>query len=80
MTRARKRDEPGEMSETNSSPGKGEQPHRVRLPGFITGDEIGLGDVVKRTSSYLGIKPCGGCERRAAKLNRWLAFTGRRSR
>ena len=43
-------------------------PHRVRLPGFITEEEIGLGDVVKRTTSYFGIKPCGGCERRAARL------------
>jgi hypothetical protein len=51
--------------------------HRVRLPGFITDDEIGLGDVVKRTTSYFGVKPCGGCERRAAALNRWLAFTPR---
>jgi hypothetical protein len=55
-------------------------PHRVRLPGFITGEEIGLGDVIKRTTSYLGIKPCGGCERRAAALNRWLTFTNRRSK
>ena len=51
--------------------------HRVRLPGFITDEEIGLGDVIKRTSAYLRIKPCGGCERRAAALDRWLAFTHR---
>jgi hypothetical protein len=51
--------------------------HRVRLPGFITDEEIGLGDVIKRTTSYFGIKPCGGCERRAVTLNRWLAFTHR---
>ena len=53
--------------------------HRVRLPGFITDEEIGLGDVIKRTTSYFGIQPCGGCERRAAVLNRWLVFTNRRS-
>jgi hypothetical protein len=23
-----------------------------------------------------GIKACGGCERRAATLNRWFVFTG----
>ncbi|HKX52798.1 MAG TPA: hypothetical protein VJM47_03260 [Nitrosospira sp.] len=51
--------------------------HRVRLPGFITDEEIGLGDVIKRTNAYLGIKPCRGCEQRAAALNRWLAFTPR---
>ena len=53
---------------------------RVRLPGFIADEEIGLGDVVKRTTSYFGIQPCGGCERRAAALNRWLTFTGRHSK
>ena len=67
--------------DANSAPDKnGQQPHRVHLPGFITGDEIGLGDVIKRTTSYLGIQSCGGCERRATKLNRWLVFTPRRSR
>lgn len=53
------------------------QPHRVHLPGFITDEEIGLGDVIKRATSYIGIKPCGGCQRRAAALNRWLVFTKR---
>lgn len=54
--------------------------HRVRLPGFLVEEEIGLGDVVKRTTSYFGIKPCGGCEQRAAALNRWIVFTKGRSR
>ena len=49
-------------------------PHRVRLPGFITEEEIGLGEAIKRATSYLGIRPCGGCERRAAALNRWMVF------
>lgn len=56
------------------------QPYRVRLPGFITEEEIGLGDVIKRTTSAFGIRPCGGCERRAAMMNRWLVFSGRRGR
>lgn len=55
------------------------QPLRVRLPGFITDDEIGLGDVIKRATSLVGIRPCGGCGRRAARLNRWLVFDGRRA-
>ncbi len=50
-------------------------PHRVRLPGFVIDEDIGLGDVIKRATSYFGIKPCGGCERRAAALNRWMIFT-----
>jgi hypothetical protein len=55
-------------------------PHRVRLPGFITDEEIGLGDVIKRATSYLGIKPCGGCEHRAALLNHWIVFTNKQPR
>ena len=50
-------------------------PRKVRLPGFITGDEVGLGDVVQRVTYAMGIRPCGGCERRAAAMNRWMVFT-----
>ena len=48
--------------------------HHVRLPGFLVDDEIGLGDVIKRATSLMGVRPCGGCERRAAALNRWMVF------
>jgi hypothetical protein len=51
------------------------QPHRVRLPGFLVEEEIGLGDAIKRMTYAMGIRPCGGCERRAAALNRWMTFT-----
>lgn len=57
----------------------GSEPYRVRLPGFIA-EEAGLGDVIKRATSAVGIKPCGGCQRRAAALNRWLTFSGWRQR
>jgi hypothetical protein len=50
----------------------------VRLPGIISEEGVGLGDVVKHVTSKVGIKPCGGCERRAAALNRLLVFSGRR--
>jgi hypothetical protein len=53
----------------------GPHPYSVRLPGFINEDEIGLGDVVKRVTYAAGIKPCDGCQRRAAVLNRWMVFT-----
>lgn len=49
--------------------------HRVRLPGFLIEEEIGLGDVIKRVTYAMGIQPCGGCEKRAAALNRWMHFT-----
>lgn len=55
-------------------------PRRVRLPGFITDEEIGLGDVIKRATSYFGIQPCGGCEQRAAALNRRMVFSNRQSK
>jgi hypothetical protein len=54
------------------------QPHRVRLPGFVGDDEIGLGDAVKRAATYFGARPCGGCEQRRAALNRWMTFGGPR--
>jgi hypothetical protein len=53
-------------------------PHRVRLPGFHADNEVGLGDLVKRATSLAGIRPCGPCSQRAATLNRWMVFSGRR--
>jgi len=67
-----------ETEEDARSDETGHTPLRVRLPGFITDEEVGLGDVIKRATSYLGIQPCGGCERRAATLNRRVTFTNRR--
>lgn len=55
------------------------QPHRLRLPGFVADEEIGLGDAIKRAASYFGAQPCGGCEQRRVALNNWLTFgNGRR--
>jgi hypothetical protein len=54
------------------------QPYRVRLPAFISDEEIGLGDVIKRGTSAVGVRPCDDCARRAAMLNRWMVFSGRR--
>jgi len=51
------------------------QSHRVRLPGFLIEEEIGLGDLIKKTTYAIGIKPCSGCERRAEALNRWMRIT-----
>ncbi|MCW5880378.1 MAG: hypothetical protein KIS91_05525 [Anaerolineae bacterium] len=72
------------MSEeqTNSLPDREAepQPHHIRLPGFILDEDIGLGDVIKRTTTALGIPPCDDCARRAAALNRWLVFSRPRSK
>ncbi|MDT0344514.1 hypothetical protein [Streptomyces litchfieldiae] len=58
----------------------GREPRRVRIPGFVSDEDIGLGDLVKRATHRMGIKPCGVCEERARALNRRIAFTGRRGR
>jgi hypothetical protein len=56
-------------------PPRSREAHKVRLPSFLIEEEIGLGDVIKRATSYVGIKPCGGCEKRSAVLNRWMTFS-----
>ena len=61
---------------TDSEP-KSKPPHRIRLPGFVTDEDIGLGDAIKHVTYAFGIRPCGGCERRAAALNRRFVFTRR---
>jgi len=66
--------EPAEQSRPES------QPHRVRLPGFVSDQDIGFGDVIKRATSAIGIRPCGGCEQRAAWLNRRIAISPWRRR
>ena len=69
------------MNENDGNNLERERPaHRVRLPGFISDEDIGLGDVVKRMTYAVGIRPCGGCEQRAAMLNRWLVFSPRRGK
>jgi len=67
MTKNRRRKQPKDGSQLAT--------HKVRLPGFVTEHEVGLGDAIKRATSYFGLKPCGGCNRRAAALNRWMVFT-----
>lgn len=55
-------------------------PRRMRLPGFLVEEEIGLGDVIKHATSRVGIRPCGGCQRRADALNRRFVVAPRTSR
>jgi hypothetical protein len=70
----------GDTPQATASGTKERQPYRVRLPGFVSDEDIGLGDAVTRATSLFGIKPCEGCKRRAAALNRWMVFSGRHSR
>jgi hypothetical protein len=63
------------MNKDKSQSTAKDEPYRVRLPGFISDEQVGLGDAIKRMTYAVGIKPCGGCESRAAALNRWMVFT-----
>ena len=36
----------------------------ISLPGFLIEEEIGLGDVIKRTTYAVGIPACAGCQKR----------------
>ena len=60
---------------TDASPAR---PFVVRLPGFVADEQIGLGDAVRRVTTKMGLRTCGGCERRAATLNHWIVFAGQR--
>jgi hypothetical protein len=64
---------PPDASETATKPA-----HVVRLPGFLRDEPVGLGTVIKRTTTALGIRPCGGCAQRAERLDRFVGFGGRR--
>ena len=69
------------MKSTKKPTGRpGRTLYPMRLPGFVNEQDVGLGDAVKRVTSYIGIKPCAGCNRRATALNRWFVFSGRRSK
>ena len=43
----------------------------IKLP---INSRIGAGDLLKRATTAIGIKPCGGCSERAAALNRLATF------
>ena len=65
----------GKANPDQLEPQPDRQPRRVRLPGFLIQEEIGLGDAIKRATYAMGIQPCGACQKRAAALNRWMTFT-----
>lgn len=54
------------------------RPLRVRLPGFLVDEEVGLGEVIKRATGAVGVSSCGGCGRRARALDQRVVFVGRR--
>ena len=55
--------------------------YTIKNPFAQQGQQIGLGDAVKRTISTVTggrVQPCGKCKKRQAALNRWLQFQGTR--
>lgn len=50
------------------------RPRRIRVPGFV-GEEVGLGDVIKRATSSFGIRPCAPCSERATGLNQRIVLS-----
>ena len=57
---------------------QGASPRRIRVPGFLVDQEIGLGNAIKRVTSSIGVRPCGGCQRRAAQMDRRVVLQGYR--
>ena len=53
-------------------------PRTVSLPGFVIHEPIGLGDVIKRTTTLIGMRPCGACAERARRLNSRVVLVGRK--
>jgi len=45
------------MTKKTESAPTSDQPHRIRLPGFIVDEDVGLGDVIKRAATPLGSRP-----------------------
>ncbi|GAA2145976.1 hypothetical protein GCM10009760_35230 [Kitasatospora kazusensis] len=81
MTSAEPRDgrepEPGPAAGPVPVPDGPVRPRRIRLPGFVGDEDVGLGDALKRVTYTMGFRrPCGGCERRAAMLNRRVVLSG----
>lgn len=55
---------------------KEQGPKKIQLPISME-EEVGLGDLVKRFTTFVGVKPCGGCQKRAQWLNQRAVFSGR---
>jgi len=51
-------------------------PPKVMLPLPLS-EPVGAGDLVKKVTDALGIRPCSKCEQRRRRMNRAFAF-GRR--
>ena len=65
------------MDNTKFNPLLNFRPKTPRVLGEIESSKIemrGLGDVIARATSAIGIKPCGGCKQRQEALNKLIPF------
>lgn len=66
---------------STSDPSEGDRDEKkrepIRLPNFGNQREIGLGDLISSVASRMHVPPCGGCGRRAERLNRLVTFAPR---
>lgn len=46
----------------------------VRTQRILNSPSRGLGDTVAKVTKMVGIKPCGGCQKRQEKLNKLLPY------
>ena len=42
-----------------------------RIVNVISNERIGLGDLIAKSTSVVGIKSCNGCTQRQQRLNKW---------
>ncbi len=49
----------------------------LKVPLPLLRRDIGLGGFVKKGLSAVGVKPCGGCGKRAAALDKAVTFKGK---
>lgn len=59
---------------------KRKHPIRIRVPWLPGAETMGAGDLISALTTRLGIGPCGGCKRRASRLNRLLELQFGRGR
>lgn len=63
-----------------SMPSDAKRSLTVRVPGFVADREVGLGELIKRATSTIGLRPCTGCQQRAARLDKAVTLRGSRHR
>ncbi len=52
---------------------------KIKIPLLGPGKTpVGLGSALKRATSKVGIKPCEGCKKRVAWLNKRIVFTSKK--